>query len=70
MLDIQRDKFELRDHLRAEGLSDEEIKRQTTEELKPFKPAFINGVRVNQDPITVLDPTPVKKSRRTQRVPY
>jgi hypothetical protein len=46
MLDIQREKFEMRDRLKAAGVPDAEIKRQLSEELEPFKPAFVNGKRV------------------------
>lgn len=64
MLDIQREKFERRDRLKAEGLSDEEIKRQLTEELKPFQPAFINGKRIaNKDTTEPLQPKPRKRIR-------
>jgi hypothetical protein len=65
MLDIQRQKFEIRDRLKEAGLSDIEIKEQLTEELKPFKPAFINGKRINKE-LPPLDPNPVPKSKRTK----
>ena len=49
MLDIQREKIEKRNRLKEDGLSDQEIKQQMSEELKPFQPAFVNGKRVIKD---------------------
>jgi hypothetical protein len=65
MLDIQREKFETRDRLKQAGLSDLEIKMQLNEELKPFKPAFINGKRIKPE-IPPLEPKPLKRSKRSQ----
>ncbi len=65
MLDIQRQKFETRERLKQAGLTDLQIKKQLTEELKPFKPAFKNGKRIKQE-MPPLEPKPVKKSRRSK----
>jgi hypothetical protein len=65
MLDIQREKFETRDRLKQAGLSDLEIRKQLTEELKPFKPAFLNGKRIKQE-LPPLEPTLLKRSKRSQ----
>lgn len=64
MLDIQRQKIEIRDRLKEAGLSDLEIKEHLTEELNPFTPAFIDGKRVNKE-LPPLEPRPLKKSKRS-----
>jgi hypothetical protein len=71
MLDIQREKFEIRDRLKEAGLSDKEIKERLTSELKPFKPAFINGKRVKElEPLPLGEPIKNKKKRSVTSVQY
>jgi hypothetical protein len=46
MLEIQRWKTYSEEDLRAEGLSDKEIRGIAQREIGAFRPAFKNGVRV------------------------
>lgn len=49
MLEIQRDKFELRNRLKKAGATDDEINQRLNEGHRPFRPAFVNGQRVVGD---------------------
>lgn len=46
MLEIQRDKLELRNHLKRAGATDDEINQRLNEDHRPFRPAFVNGERI------------------------
>ena len=54
MLDTQRVKFELVRQLRAQGLGLDEIKMSLNQDKRPFRPAFINGKRREQEVVQQL----------------
>lgn len=45
MLECQKDRIHERSRLRAQGVSEEEIRRQQAAQDFPFRPAFENGKR-------------------------
>ncbi len=49
MLEIQRDKFELRLRMHKAGATDAEINQRLNGDHRPFRPAFVNGERIVRD---------------------
>lgn len=45
MLESQKDRIHERSRLRAQGVSEDEIRRLQAEQMPPFRPAFENGRR-------------------------
>ena len=46
MLEAQKDRMHHRSHLRAKGVSEEEI---AMEQQRPFRPAFVDGKRRSRE---------------------